>query len=194
MVTTLWQDLTHGARLLRKNPGFAFVAMASIAIGVGANAAMFSLADTLVLRPLTVPRASEIVTLSAVVPTSGFLSPTSSALSYPDYEDVRDQARSFDSLVAFRLIVASFADRADQPAQRKFGMAVSGNLFDALGIQAARGRSLTAEDDRRGHDRRRRYARWFHWTRSVRAAGVLRSVCDHAGAHERQRCRRVDEA
>jgi predicted permease len=148
MMTTLWQDLTHGARLLRKNPGFAFVAMASIAIGVGANAAMFSLADTLVLRPLTVPRASEIVTLAAVVPNSGFLSPTSSALSYPDFEDVRDQARSFENLVAFRLIVASFADRADQPAQRKFGMAVSGNLFDALGVQAARGRALTREDDR----------------------------------------------
>ena len=102
MVTTLWQDFTHGARLLRKNPGFAFVAIASIAIGVGANAAMFSLADTLVLRPLTVPRASEIVAVSAVVPNSGFQSPTSSALSYPDYEDVRDQAQSFDSLVAFR--------------------------------------------------------------------------------------------
>jgi predicted permease len=148
MLTTLWQDLTHGGRLLRKNPGFAFVAMASIAIGVGANAAMFSLADTLVLRPLTVPRASEIVSVSAVVPTSGFLSPTSSALSYPDYADVRDQARSFASLVAFRLIVAGFADRADQPAQRKFGMAVSGNLFDALGLQAAHGRGLTPEDDR----------------------------------------------
>jgi predicted permease len=148
MLTTLWQDFIYGARLLRKNPGFAFVAIASIAIGVGANAAMFSLADTLVLRPLTVPRASEIVSLSAVVPNAGFLSPTSSALSYPDYEDVRDQARSFESLVAFRLIVAGFADRADQPAQRKFGMAVSGNLFDALGVQAAHGRVLTAEDDR----------------------------------------------
>jgi predicted permease len=148
MLGTLWQDLTHGARLLRKNPGFAFVAMASIAIGVGANAAMFSLADTLVLRPLTVPRASEIVTLAAVVPNSGFMSPTSSALSHPDFEDVRDQARSFESLVAFRLIVASFADRADQPAQRRFGMAVSGNLFDALGIQAVQGRAITAEDDR----------------------------------------------
>jgi macrolide transport system ATP-binding/permease protein len=148
MVGTLCQDLKHGGRMLRKNPGFAVVAMASIAIGVGANAAMFSLADTLVLRPLPVPRASEIVTLSAVVPNSGFLSPTSSAVSYPDYEDVRDQARSFANLVAFRLIVASFADRADQPTQRKFGMAVSGNLFDALGIQAARGRALTPEDDR----------------------------------------------
>jgi macrolide transport system ATP-binding/permease protein len=148
MIGTLWQDLTHGARMLRKNPGFAFVTIASIAIGVGANAAMFSLADTLVLRPLTVPRASEVVTLTAVVPNSGFLSPTSSALSYPDYEDVRDQARSFASLAGFRLIAISFADRADQPAQRKFGMAVSGNLFDTLGVQAARGRAITPEDDR----------------------------------------------
>ena len=74
MLGTFWQDLKHGARMLRKNPGFSFVAMASIAIGVGANAAMFSLADTLVLRPLTVPRANEIVTVAAVVPKSGFSS------------------------------------------------------------------------------------------------------------------------
>lgn len=119
MIGTLWQDLIHGTRMLRKNPGFAFVAMASIAISVGANAALFSLADTLVLRPLTVPRASEIVTLSSLVPTSGFLSPTSSALSYPDHEDVRDQARSFAGLAAFRLVVIGFADRGDQTAQQR---------------------------------------------------------------------------
>ena len=148
MLSTFWQDLKHGARMLRKNPGFSFVAMASIAIGVGANAAMFSLADTLVLRPLTVPRANEIVTVAAVAPKSGFSSPTSSALSYPDYVDVRNQARSFSSLFAFRLIVASFADRADQPAQRKFGMAVSGNLFDALGVQPVLGRAIAVDEDR----------------------------------------------
>jgi hypothetical protein len=122
--------------------------MASIAIGVGANAAMFSMADTLVLSPLTIPRASEFVTVTAVVPKSGFASPTSFALSYPDYQDVRDQARSFSGLVAFRLIVASFADRADQPAQRKFGMAVSGNLFDTLGVQPALGRAIGVDHDR----------------------------------------------
>jgi predicted permease len=148
MIGTLWQDVRHGARMLRKNPGFAFAAMASIAFGVGANSAMFSLADTLVLRPLTVPRPNEVVTVAAVIPQSGFSSPTAVALSYPDYEDVRDQARSFASLAAFRVIVASFADRADQPAQRKFGMAVSGNLFDMLGVQAERGRTIGLEDDR----------------------------------------------
>ena len=61
MLTTLWHDLKHGARMLRKNPGFSLVAMASIALGVGANAAMFSLADTLVLRPLTAPRPDAII-------------------------------------------------------------------------------------------------------------------------------------
>jgi putative ABC transport system permease protein len=154
MLGTLWHDLKHGARMLRKNPAFSLVAMASIAIGVGANAAMFSFADTLVLRPLTVSRPNEIVTVSAVVPTSGFLSPTSTALSYPDYEDVRDQSRSFANLIGFRVVVAGFADRADREAQRKFGMGVSGNLFDTLGVPAALGRAIGVEDDRvPGRDR-----------------------------------------
>ena len=60
----MWQDLKHGTRMLMKNPGFTFVAVISIAIGVGANAAMFSFADGLVFRPLPVPRASEVVTVS----------------------------------------------------------------------------------------------------------------------------------
>jgi macrolide transport system ATP-binding/permease protein len=148
MLGTFWQDLKHGARMLRKNPGFSLVAMLSIAIGVGANAAMFSLADTLVLRPLTVPRARDIVTVTSVVPKSGFASPTAAALSYPDYEDVRDHAQSFTSLAGFRVVVASIADRADQPAQRTFGMAVSGNLFDMLAVQPARGRAIGVDDDR----------------------------------------------
>jgi predicted permease len=148
MIEGFWQDVKHGARMLAKNPGFAFIAVVSIAIGVGANAGMFSVADTMLLRPLTVPRASEIVTVTSVVPRSGFASPTSSALSYPDYVDIRDNARSFASLVAYRLVVASFADRSDQPTQRKFGVAVTGNLFDALRVPAALGGVFGVEQDR----------------------------------------------
>ena len=148
MIDGFLQDLKHGARMLVKNPGFTFVAMLSIAIGVGANAAMFSFADTLVLRPLTFPRPDEIVTVSAVVPRSGFAPPTSGALSYADYVDIRDQSRSFASLVAYQLVVASVADRRDEPARRTFGMAVSGNLFDALGVQPALGRVFGVEEDR----------------------------------------------
>jgi len=148
MLNTLWQDLKHGLRMLRKNPGFSLVAMTSIALGVGANAAMFSMADTLVLRPLTAPRPDEIISVSTIAPKSGFAAPTASALSYPDYEEARDRNRTFSSLAGFRLIVASFAERTDQPAQRKFGMAVSGNLFDMLGVQPFIGRAIGVDDDR----------------------------------------------
>ncbi len=134
--------------MLVKNPGFSFIAMASIAIGVGANAAMFSVADTIVLRPLTASRPSEIFTVTAVVPNSGFASPTSSVLSYPDYVSIRDENRSFASLMAYRLVLASFADRVDQPPQRKFGLAASGTLFDTLGVQPALGRPFGVEEDR----------------------------------------------
>ena len=99
-------------------------------------------------RPLSVPQADEIVTVTSVVPRSGFAPPTSAALSYPDYLDVRDQARSFSSLVAYQLVVASVTNRPDQPAQRKFGMAVSGNLFDSLRVQPALGRAIGIEEDR----------------------------------------------
>ena len=127
----MWQDLKHGARMLAKNPGFTFVAIVSIAIGVGANAAMFSVADTLVLRPLTVPRAGEIVTVTARRSAHGLRSARHRRrcrIPTTWMSAIRPAASA--SLMAFRLIVASFADRADQPAQRKFGMAVSGNLFD----------------------------------------------------------------
>jgi len=152
MIEGILQDLRHGARMLVKNPGFAFVAIVSIAIGVGANAAMFSVADTLVLRPLMVPRADDIVTVAAVVPRAGFAPPQSAALSYPDYLDVRDQSHSFASLFAYRLVVATFATRNDDVARRAFGVAVSGNLFDALGVQPALGRTLAIEEDRPGRD------------------------------------------
>ena len=68
MFETVWQDLRHGARMLAKNPGFSLIAIMSIAIGVGANAAMFSIADGLILRPLAVPAASELITVSATTP------------------------------------------------------------------------------------------------------------------------------
>ena len=75
MLDSLRQDLRHGVRMLRKNPGFAAAAVISIAIGVGANAAMFSLADGLVLRPLPVPRPGDIVTIDALAPGVGLRNP-----------------------------------------------------------------------------------------------------------------------
>ena len=148
MIETLWHDLRYGARMLASSPGFSLVAIVSIAVGVGANAGMFSVADTLVLRPLSVSRPSEIVNVSAVVPQSGFASPVTAAVSYPDYVDVRDHSRSFARVMAYQLVVTGVAASATQSSQRTFGMAVSGNTFDTLGVQPALGRSFGVDADR----------------------------------------------
>jgi predicted permease len=138
------QDLKHGIRMLFKNPGFTFVAIISIAIGVGANAAMFSFADGLVFRPLPVPRSGEVVTVSGQERSVGF---GNRRVSYPDYIDVRDRSRSFSGLVAYTIAITSFSDRADEPAQRKVGKAVSGNYFDAMGVRPGLGRTFRLDED-----------------------------------------------
>ena len=149
MFDGILQDLKHGARMLVKNPGFSLVAIASIAIGVGANAAMFSLADGLVLRPLPVPRGNDVVAVSAIAPRANEVFFTSdSGVSYPDYADLRGSAQSFSGLLAYNVVVTSFADRRDQAAQSKLGLAVSANFFDVLELQPALGRTFRADEDR----------------------------------------------
>lgn len=142
-----WQDLRHGARILVKTPGFSLVAIVSIAIGVGANAAMFSIADGMLLRPLQVTRASEIVDVRGLAPRASALFITDSAISYPDYVDLRDRARSFDGLLAYRVLLTSIARQPDQPAQSAVSLAVSGNFFDVLELQPALGRFFRTEED-----------------------------------------------
>jgi predicted permease len=138
------RDLQHGLRVLMKNPGFTVIAMISIAIGVGANAAMFSVADGLVFRPLPVPRASEVVSVLGQARDVGF---GNRRLSYPDYVDLRDRSTRFDSLVAYVFVSTSFTNRANEPAQRKVGFAVSGNFFEAMEVQPLLGRALRRDED-----------------------------------------------
>ena len=147
MLETLWRDIRHGALMLVRNPGFAAVAMLSIAVGVGANAAMFSVADGLVLRPLPVASPGRILSIMATSTGTGFRNPN---LSAAEYVDVRDRSRSFDGVVAYTLAPASFAVSREQTAQRKVGMAVSGNLFDAMGVRPAYGRAFRADEDQAG--------------------------------------------
>jgi predicted permease len=144
MIPGLFQDLKHGARMLLKNPGFTLVAIVSIAIGVGANAAMFSLADALVLRPLAVPQPGGVVTVSAMPPVQGLRNP---AMSYRDYVDVRDGTRSFERLAAYQLVAVGFASAKDEQAQRRVGVASSENLLDASGVTPRLGRWFRAEEN-----------------------------------------------
>ena len=143
MLHTFWRDVVHGGRMLRKNPGFSAVAILSIAIGVGANAAMFSVADGLFLRPLPVPRARELVSVNITTPSGGVDDQT----SYPDYRDLRERTRTFDGLVAADGILASFGGRPDEPTTAQFGLAVSANLFDVLGVRPALGRTFRPDED-----------------------------------------------
>jgi putative ABC transport system permease protein len=149
MLETLWQDVRHGSRMLAKNPWFTAIAVLSIAAGVGANTAMFSMADALVLRPLQVPRATEIVALSgnptAAGGNAGF--GVNRSLSYLDYRDVRDRARSFEGLFAYSVVLTGFARRAGEPTQNVLGLSVSGNFFRVLGVQPVLGRTFRDDED-----------------------------------------------
>src|SRR5207245_6662062 len=110
----LFQDVRFALRMLWKNRAFTLVAMLSLAVGIGANSAMFSFADALLLRPLPVLHPGEVVSVQATTPKS-----PRTSISYPDYLDYRDRARSFDGMVAYSLVPFGFASRADSLPQVK---------------------------------------------------------------------------
>jgi len=140
----LWQDLRYGWRMLFKNPGFTLVAVISLAIGIGANSAMFSLADALILRPLPVARPGEVVTVGFNASVSGF---GSIVASYRDYLDFRNTAKSFDGLVAFTNYSFGFSKGPDAVSQMKMGMLVTGNFFRVLGVEPEQGRAFRDDED-----------------------------------------------
>src|SRR5438876_1367574 len=90
----LWQDVQYGCRMLAGSPGFAGIAVLSLAIGIGANCAIFSFADALLLRPLPVARPGEVFTVASVEAIDA-IGLTTSGSSYPDYVDVRSRSKSF---------------------------------------------------------------------------------------------------
>src|SRR5690349_25138195 len=106
MAGTLMQDVRHGARMLVKNPGFSLVAITSIAVGVAACAAMFSVADGMVLRPLPVPRGSDVMTINGTAPDDGG---RGTGLSYLAYKEFRDTARRFTGVAAHPVLLTSLA-------------------------------------------------------------------------------------
>jgi macrolide transport system ATP-binding/permease protein len=140
----MFKDLRYAFRMLRKNPGFAAVAICSLAIGIGANSAIYSFADGMLLRPLAVAEPSRVVTVNGV--STGTFG-ASNSISYPDYVDLRDRNHTFEGLVA--TAYASFGFGADRDAQprRRIGMLVSGNFFKVLGVTLQIGRSFRAEED-----------------------------------------------
>src|SRR5579862_45116 len=146
MLETLWQDIRYGTRMLRKNPGFTAVAVLTLALGIGANTAIFSLIDTVMLRMLPVHEPEKLVQVEMSDP----FSPGRSDPEFTNFlwEQIRDRQDIFSGAFAWS------DDRFDLSqggaVNMVEGMWASGGLFQALGLQPATGRLMSAADDQRG--------------------------------------------
>ena len=136
------RDFRHALRLLRSDPVFTAVAIVSLALGIGATSAIFSLADILVLRPLPIPSPGAVMTVTA----EGSEEEIGGFVSYPNYRDVREQAQSFDGLLAYKISTLAFARVPNAAREMRMGMLVSDNFFDALGVAPLHGRSFSRDE------------------------------------------------
>jgi predicted permease len=137
----LWRDVRYATRVLRRSPGFTVVVVLTLALGIGATTAIFSLVDAVLLRTLPVDRPQDLVFFK----TKGSQS-TSGAPPYPWFERVREDTRTFANMAVF----ASDEMRIeiDGRSEQVFGQSVSGSFFDTLGITPAAGRLLTPADEK----------------------------------------------
>jgi predicted permease len=139
-VDHLLLDLRLAMRRLRQNPTFSAVAILTLALGIGANTAIFSVINTVLLRPLPVGHGSELISLNQTMGDS-----TVPTFSYPNYRDLRDRNTVLSGLVAYAFTPTSLGLPGN--SQRLWGYLVTGNYFDVLGVNAARGRLFHPEDD-----------------------------------------------
>lgn len=136
--------LRHALRVLRKDPGFTLVAVCSLSLGIGATSGMFSFADAMLLRPLPVMKPDSVVAVNTEA-SSAF--GTNTAISYPDYADLRDRNRTFEGLVAAGYSMFGYSRNRETLPRMKFGLYVSGNFFRVLGVEPALGRGFRPDED-----------------------------------------------
>jgi macrolide transport system ATP-binding/permease protein len=136
---TLLQDLRYGARILLKRPGFTLIAVATLALGIGANTAIFSLVNTALLRPLPVEQPDRLVALNSAPSNSPHM-------SYPNYRDFRDRNNSLSGVLAYRFVALNLSSEGVN--DRAWGYLATGNYFEVLGVRPALGRFFTPDDDK----------------------------------------------
>src|SRR5215813_7480738 len=142
LIEDLTQDVRYGLRTLRKSPGFTAVAALSLALGIGANTAIFSLVNTVLLRPLPIENPERLVSLNYASDKGDNVE---SIFSYLNYRDLRDRNSALDGLIAYRMAPISLSH--DGISERAWGYLATGNYFDVLGVKPALGRLLRPEDD-----------------------------------------------
>jgi predicted permease len=137
----MYKDLQYAIRGLVKRPGFVAVAVITLALGIGANTAIFSLVNTVLLRSLPVERPNEIVSVAMRGKDDSM-----SAFSYPNYRDFRDRNEVLSGLLVYRFVPVSLSRSGVN--ERIWGFEVSGNYFDVLGVKAVKGRMFLPEEDK----------------------------------------------
>ncbi len=132
---SLWQDLKYGARMLARSPGFTLIAAITLALGIGANTAMFSAIDAVLLRPLPYEKPDRLVRFQQ-------------QQSWPDMQELAERNRTFEALGGYTKLNLDLTDRPE--AERIVATAVTGNLFPLFGVPAALGRTFAAQEDQPG--------------------------------------------
>ena len=142
LAEAFWRDVRHTFRSLRQRPGFTAIVVLSLALGIGANTAIFSLVDAVLLRPLTVPNADELITIDVAASRLTQFGGS----SYLDSMDFRSRSKSLQSLAIAQNISAGMNTGEGDP-QVVFGLLVSGSFFSTMQVQPALGRDFRPEED-----------------------------------------------
>ena len=141
-------DVRYVFRTLRQNPGFALVAILSIAIAIGANSTIFSYADGLLMRPLPVAKPSEVVTIRSLPPTVSSLPLRGGGeMSWPDIEDFRKNGRSFDGFAAYANVLVALAESSAETTRSILAYEVNADFFQVLAVEPQPGRGFRPDED-----------------------------------------------
>jgi len=138
-----WQDLRYGARMLAKSPGFALIAILTLALGIGANTAIFSVVNGVLLNPLPFPHPEQMVSLFTEMPNF-----KNGSISYPNFEDWRRMNRAFSSMAAYRSTGFDLTGHGEP--ERLHGEMISAGFFELLGVNPLLGRTFSDDEDRIG--------------------------------------------
>jgi len=137
------QDLRYGARMLAKSPGFALIAILTLALGIGANTAIFSVVNGVLLNPLPFPHPEQMVSLFTEMPNF-----KNGSISYPNFEDWRRMNRTFSSMAAYRSTGFDLTGHGEP--ERLHGEMISAGFFELLGVNPLLGRTFSDDEDRIG--------------------------------------------
>src|SRR5687767_8299508 len=142
-MTTLWQDIRYGARMLLKNPGISIIVVIALALGIGANSAIFSVVNAVLLRPMPYEESDRLIFLNEKSPVLDEMS-----ISYPNFSDWRAQTQTFEKIGVYNR--ASYNLTGAGEAERIVTGQVSADLFSVLRANALHGRVFTNEEDKPG--------------------------------------------